>query len=454
MELNKKIINRFLCKFRDIDLEQDYKIYANEKSKKFNYRLLIIVYFIGLFVIIDDILTTGFDLLYVSWHLFAQILFWIMFLSSEDFKKKYYEKYFFITWVGFMNAGAYLYYFSPEPFPAGEGVITSSILFSFTIYPLAFVESIVASIATSIPMAIMLFHKENIDPGHLIYQFMMPFGLLIYFKFSNEILKRSDFLNEKIAKSKQKEINDSINYAKKIQEAMLVSEKYLKETLPKSFIFYQPKDIVSGDFYWAHKNESNIFFSVSDCTGHGVPGALMSMIGTTLLNEIIVEMKYQETDKILNEMRKQIIKNLNQEESNNQRDGMDMTLVKLNLKKKEIEFSSANNVLVHVSDGNLNSYKGDHQPVGFYSGKNISFTKQKVKVNKDDMIYIFSDGYQDQFGGEKNKKFMISNLKKLLLKISNKNVDAQLQELKTEFELWKGNEDQIDDVCLMGLRIT
>ena len=454
MELNKKIINRFLCKFRDIDLEQDYKIYANEKSKKFNYRLLIIVYFIGLFVIIDDILTTGFDLLYVSWHLFAQILFWIMFLSSEDFKKKYYEKYFFITWVGFMNAGAYLYYFSPEPFPAGEGVITSSILFSFTIYPLAFVESIVASIATSIPMAIMLFHKENIDPGHLIYQFMMPFGLLIYFKFSNEILKRSDFLNEKIAKSKQKEINDSINYAKKIQEAMLVSEKYLKETLPKSFIFYQPKDIVSGDFYWAHKNESNIFFSVSDCTGHGVPGALMSMIGTTLLNEIIVEMKYQETDKILNEMRKQIIKNLNQEESNNQRDGMDMTLVKLNLKKKEIEFSSANNVLVHISDGNLNSYKGDHQPVGFYSGKNISFTKQKVKVNKDDMIYIFSDGYQDQFGGEKNKKFMISKLKKLLLKISNKNVDAQLQELKTEFELWKGNEDQIDDVCLMGLRIT
>ena len=116
---------------------------------------------------------------------------------------------------------------------------------------------------------------------------MMPFGLLIYFKFSNEILKRSDFLNEKIAKSKQKEINDSINYAKKIQEAMLVSEDYLKETLPKSFIFYQPKDIVSGDFYWAHKDDTNIFFSVSDCTGHGVPGALMSMIGTTLLNEII-----------------------------------------------------------------------------------------------------------------------------------------------------------------------
>ena len=454
MELNNKILNRFYCKFRDVDLEQDYKNYANEKSKKFNYRLLIINYFIGLFVIIDDIRVTGLDPFYISWHLSAQVLFWIMFLSSEDFKKKFYEKYFFITWVGFMNAGAYLYYFSPEPFPAGEGVVVSSILFSFTIYPFAFIESVLASIATSVPMAIMLLHKENIDPGHLIYQFIMPFGLLIYFKFSNEILKRSDFLNEKIAKSKQKEINDSINYAKKIQEAMLVSETYLKETLPKSFIFYQPKDIVSGDFYWAHKDESNVFFSVSDCTGHGVPGAFMSMIGTTLLNEIIVEMKFQETDKILNEMRNQIIKNLHQEESNNQRDGMDITLVKLNLKKKEMEFSSANNVLVHVSNGNLNSYKGDHQPVGFYSGKKISFTKQKVKVNKNDMIYIFSDGYQDQFGGEKNKKFMIRKLKKLLLKISSENVDTQLQVLKTEFELWKGNEDQVDDVCLMGLRIT
>ena len=454
MELNKKIIDRFFCKFKDVDLEQDYKSYANEKSKKFNYRLLIINYFIGLFVIIDDIRVTGLDPFYILWHSIAQILFWIMFLSPEDFKKKFYEKYFFITWVGFMNAGAYLYYFSPEPFPAGEGVVVSSILFSFTIYPFAFIESVVASIATSIPMAIMLFHKENIDPGHLIYQFIMPFGLLIYFKFSNEILKRSDFLNEKIAKSKQKEINDSINYAKKIQEAMLVSESYLKETLPKSFIFYQPKDIISGDFYWAHKDESNIFFTVSDCTGHGVPGALMSMIGTTLLNEIIVEMKFQDTDKILNEMRNQIIKNLHQEESNNQRDGMDMTLVKLNFKKKELEFSSANNVLVHVSNGNLNSYKGDHQPVGFYSGKNISFTKQKIKVDKNDMIYIFSDGYQDQFGGEKNKKYMFSRLKKLLIKVSNEDVNQQLNLIESEFNSWIGDNEQIDDVCLMGLRIT
>ena len=240
---------------------------------------------------------------------------------------------------------------------------------------------------------------------------------------------------------------------KKIQEAMLVSESYLKETLPKSFIFYQPKDIISGDFYWAHKDESNIFFTVSDCTGHGVPGALMSMIGTTpSLNEIIVEMKFQETDKILNEMRNQIIKNLHQEESNNQRDGMDMTLVKLNFKKREIEFSSANNVLVHVSNGNLNSYKGDHQPVGFYSGKNISFTKQKIKVDKNDMIYIFSDGYQDQFGGE-NKKYMFSRLKKLLIKVSNEDVNQQLNLIESEFNSWKGDNEQIDDVCLMGLRI-
>ena len=164
-------------------------------------------------------------------------------------------------------------------------------------------------------------------------------------------------------------------------------------------------------------------------------------------------MKIKETDKILNEMRTQIIKTLHQDENNVQKDGMDMTLVKLDNKKKEIEFSSANNVLVHVSNGNLNLYKGDHQPVGFYSGKNTSFTKQKIKLNKNDMIYIFSDGYQDQFGGEKNKKFMIKKLKNLLLSISDDKVDLQLKKLKSEFELWKGSEDQIDDVCLMGVRI-
>ena len=353
-----------------------------------------------------------------------------------------------------MITGAWVFYHSTASFPAGEGAITIAVLFSFIIYPFSFIKSVVASLLTSVPMAIMIFHKQDIEFGHLIYELFMPFILLAYYKHSMGKSNRSEFYNEKMMKTKQKEIEDSISYAKKIQDAMLVSEKYLKETLPKSFVLHIPKDIVSGDFYWVYKTENDIYFTVSDCTGHGIPGSLMSMVGTTLLNEIVVEKKIKETDKILNEIRKQIIKTLHQNEDNSQKDGMDMTLVRLNEKKNEIEFSSANNILVHVSNGNLYSYKGDSQPVGFYSGKNIPFTKQKIKVNKKDMIYLFSDGYQDQFGGEKkNKKFMISKLKKLLLKISNENVDTQLQKLKTEFELWKGSEDQIDDVCLMGVRI-
>ena len=153
-------------------------------------------------------------------------------------------------------------------------------------------------------------------------------------------------------------------------------------------------------------------------------------------------------------MRNQIIKNLHQEESNNQRDGMDMTLVKLNLINKEIEFSSANNSLILVRNEELTIFKGDHQPVGLHSGKKIPFSKHNVKLKTDDMIYIFSDGYQDQFGGEKNKKYMLSRLKKLLVRISKEDENQQLNFIKNEFISWKGDNEQIDDVCLMGLRIT
>ena len=453
MNIDKSKINNVTCRFEDHELENEFQIHRTEKSWKFILGVLYSAYFLGWLIKLDDVKNLGFNPIYFAYHFVEQIMFFSLLFHRFGSKKNFMKTTFFITWIGFMITGAWVYYFSSASFPAGEGAITIAILFSFIIYPFNFTKSVIASLLSSIPMAIMIFHKQEIENGHIIYELIMPFLLLAYYKHNMEKSNRLEFFNEKIAKFKQKEIEDSILYAKKIQDAMMVSENYLKETLPESFILYLPKDIVSGDFYWAHKNKNEIYFTVSDCTGHGVPGSLMSMIGTTLLNEIIIEMKIKETDKILNEMRTQIIKTLHQDENNVQKDGMDMTLVKLDNKKKEIEFSSANNVLVHVSNGNLNLYKGDHQPVGFYSGKNTSFTKQKIKLNKNDMIYIFSDGYQDQFGGEKNKKFMIKKLKNLLLSISDDKVDLQLKKLKSEFELWKGSEDQIDDVCLMGVRI-
>ena len=192
-----------------------------------------------------------------------------------------------------------------------------------------------------------------------------------------------------VIEEKQEEISDSINYAKRIQDAMMTSSVYLKDTLPKSFIFFKPKDVVSGDFYWIHKDqEENIFFTVADCTGHGVPGAFMSMIGTSLLNEIIIEKGIKDTDKILGEMRAQIIKSLNQEEDGAQKDGMDISMCKLNMKNKSVEFSGAHNSLIHVSGEELHTYRGDHQPVGLLLGDRKPFTKHVVKLKKDDMLYI------------------------------------------------------------------
>ena len=253
---------------------------------------------------------------------------------------------------------------------------------------------------------------------------------------------------------KNKEIVDSINYAKRIQDAMMTSESYRKSVIPKSFTFFKPKDVVSGDFYWVFKDKGeNIYFTVADCTGHGVPGAFMSMIGTSLLNEIIVEKGISETNKILDEMRTQIIKSLNQDTKDDQKDGMDISICKLNMKKKTLEFSGAHNPLLIVSGNELTTIKGDSQAVGLENVDITPFTKHSVKLKKDDMIYIYSDGYQDQFGGENGKKYMTANFKKLLLKISKEEEKKQNKLLEIELANWMQKEEQIDDICIMGVRV-
>ena len=287
--------------------------------------------------------------------------------------------------------------------------------------------------------------------GVLFFGILLVISFLVFvYKQLNNTKKQKDIIEEK-----QAEITDSINYAKKIQDAMMTSSLYLKETLPKSFILFKPKDVVSGDFYWIYKDqEENIFFTVADCTGHGIPGAFMSMIGTSLLNEIIIEKGLKDTDKILGEMRSQIIKSLHQEEDGGQKDGMDISLCKLNIKKKLVEFSGAHNSLIHISEDKLNNYRGDHQPVGLLLGDKKPFTKHEVKLKKNDMLYIYSDGYQDQFGGEKGKKYMGAKFKKQLLRINKESTDKQLILLEEEFKSWTHNYEQIDDVCVMGVRIT
>ena len=298
--------------------------------------------------------------------------------------------------------------------------------------------------------------KEEEIRTQKIIEGVLFVGILLVIGFLGFVYKQLNTTKKQklVIEEKQEEITDSINYAKRIQDAMMTSLVYLKDTLPKSFILFKPKDVVSGDFYWIYKDqEENIFFTVADCTGHGVPGAFMSMIGTSLLNEIIIEKDIKETDKILSEMRTQIIKSLHQEEDGAQKDGMDISLCKLNMKKKTVEFSGAHNSLIHISGDELKTYRGDHQPVGLLLGDRKPFTKYKVKLKKNDMLYIYSDGYQDQFGGAKGKKYMAAKFKKQLLKMSNESTEKQMTILEEEFESWSQNYEQIDDVCVMGVRI-
>ena len=251
-----------------------------------------------------------------------------------------------------------------------------------------------------------------------------------------------------------KDITDSIVYAKRIQDATLTSKTYINDVLPQSFIYFNPKDLVSGDFYWVFSNNEHVFFTVADCTGHGVPGAFMSMIGNSLLNEMIIENNIQDTNIILDRVSDKVKESLDQKgEQGESRDGMDMVLCKLNKQTNELMYTGAKNPLYLIREGELIEYKGDKRPVGYYTAENVLFTSNKISLKKNDIIYLFSDGFSDQFGGETAKKYKAANFKRFLLSIHDKDMEVQQQLLSDEFDRWKGELEQIDDVCVMGVRV-
>lgn len=266
-------------------------------------------------------------------------------------------------------------------------------------------------------------------------------------------------LQKALVEEKNRDITDSILYAEKIQRAILTSDEYLQNILPQHFVFYQPKSILSGDFYWAYgiKDErgqvKEVIYAAVDCTGHGVPGALMSMIGSALLNEIVIENGEHEVDEVLNQLRTQIISAFGQKGTiGENRDGMDMTICKWKKEAMQVEFAGAKNPLYIIRDGELTEYKGDNQPISFYPELR-PFSKQVIDVKSGDMLFTFSDGFMDQFGGEKEKKYLSGNFKKLLVKISGASIDDQKRLLSEAFEQWRGTLEQVDDVCVIGVRV-
>jgi serine phosphatase RsbU (regulator of sigma subunit) len=248
-------------------------------------------------------------------------------------------------------------------------------------------------------------------------------------------------------------ITDSITYASRIQRAILPSPRLFEAAFGDYFIFFKPRDIVSGDFYWITERDDQVIFTVADCTGHGVPGAFMSMLGNSFLNEITKSRKKTLTASgILNQLRVMITAALSQSGSrNNTDDGMDIAMCIYNRKTGELNYSGANSPLYLVREEELNIIKPNRMPIGYFPEKK-DFTGHTVKIEKGDVIYLLSDGYSDQFGGKDDKKFTTGRLRKLLLKNSDLPMIDQKEILESTFESWKKDTDQVDDVLVMGIR--
>lgn len=306
--------------------------------------------------------------------------------------------------------------------------------------------------------------------------------IIVFALYTYRRLKITRMLKEEVEEQKEEvetqrdqihtlheEVTDSIRYASNIQKAILTSDSYWNNMLSDYFLMFEPKDIVSGDFYWAFETpDKKKIWVTADCTGHGVPGGFMSMLGNTFLNEIIIEEGVEQADKILNQLREKIIKALSRDSSMNNKDGMDLTICILH-ENKRLEFAGANNPLWVVSKRNeiyskcktlatdsgdlfLHEIKGSKMPIGRHV-TNAPFVSNEIQLQTGDCVYTFSDGYQDQFGGPKNKKYMVKRMKKHLLSLNNLTMKEQKVQMFESLKKWQGTNEQVDDICVIGVRV-
>ncbi|MBL4593114.1 MAG: SpoIIE family protein phosphatase [Flavobacteriales bacterium] len=292
--------------------------------------------------------------------------------------------------------------------------------------------------------------------------FLLSFTIIFYFR---TLVNNFEEINKKktlLLKASNDEIKASINYAKRIQQAILPPMSLIEDNLPQSFIYYRPKDIIAGDFYWMHLlpqpngwdvDGDIVLFAAADCTGHGVPGAMVSVVCNNALNQSVKEFGITQPSLILEKSRDLVIETF-AESIENVQDGMDISIRSLNRKTNELQYAGANNPIwiIRKNGTEVEEIKANKQPIGKCDLMN-PFTNHTIQLNKGDTIYLFSDGYADQFGGPKGKKFKSKPFKNLLLSISNKPLNQQKELLNTHFEEWKGELEQIDDVCVIGVRI-
>jgi CheY-like chemotaxis protein/serine phosphatase RsbU (regulator of sigma subunit) len=278
---------------------------------------------------------------------------------------------------------------------------------------------------------------------------------------NQQIIEQKKEIEEQrdIANNQKKKITDSIYYAKRIQSAVLPPLSSFEKIIPEHFIFYRPRDIVSGDFYWITEKEGIVILAAVDCTGHGVPGAFMSMLGVAYLNDIVNKTTFNRhirslhANEILNQLRENVINSLHQTgKTSETKDGMDIALCIIDFEHKTLQFSGAHNPVYLIRSGKLMQLEADKMPIGIYKTAGVSFTNHEIALEKDDLLYIFSDGYYDQFGGSRNMKMFSSNFRKLLLDIHQKSMPVQRKLVEEYYDTWKGNNEQVDDVLVIGFK--
>jgi len=270
----------------------------------------------------------------------------------------------------------------------------------------------------------------------------------IQFQIENELKQR------KIIIQKNKEIMADIRYASRIQQAILPNLDFISDNINEYFILHQPKNHVSGDFYWVTKKGNEKIIAVGDCTGHGVSGGLMHMLGAVYLNQIVSKDTYTSASEILEQLRKLIIGSLKQTgESGETQDGLDIALCIIDCETRSLQFAGANNPLYIIRNNELIEIKGDRMPVGIYLEFSKAFTNHLIELKENDQLYMFSDGYADQFGGPKGKKFRYKQFKELILENSHESMAIQKEILNNVHDKWRGSLDQIDDILVFGLKI-
>lgn len=273
---------------------------------------------------------------------------------------------------------------------------------------------------------------------------------------TEEVVQQRDELEKQRLKLEElyKDVTDSIRYAKRLQYSILPPQDKIAKVCPQSFVLFKPKDIVSGDFYWFEEMDGKSFCSAVDCTGHGVPGAFMSLVGANGLNAAVREHHTLSPGAILNELNNFVFESLNKStEGIDVRDGMDLSLIAIDYDKMELEFAGANNPLYLIRNDEFIIIKADKLPIGSFEPGEEEYTSHRVKLEKGDAIYLFSDGYADQFGGKKGKKFLYKNFREQLMSIHKKPMDEQENYLKTTIEDWQGPYEQVDDILVIGIRI-